>query len=359
MKTVSYADFSSKIHSLYPEKRIPFDASLELTYRCNNKCIYCFCNLPASDPEAMQEELTTYEIKKILDELASMGCLWLLITGGEPLLRQDFEEIYLYAKRKGFLIILFTNGTLIDEKIIHLLSHYPPFVVEISLYGATEETYEKVTRVRGSYEWCIRGIKQVLDAGLKLKLKSMAITVNQHEIEAMERIAQELGCEFRFDPMIQKRIDNHDYSEPEKYRLMPEDVVRLDKMFPIRMEAYREFCDKFIGKPQNTDSLYQCGAGRGSIHINPYGTAMGCMMMIKNGFSIKEYGLKWIWEEGIASVINQKKDFPMPCDECHLINLCGQCPAWSILEFDDVRKELTFLCEIAKFRSRHFEFINL
>lgn len=359
MKTVSYEEFSSKIHSLNPGKRILFDASLELTYRCNNRCVHCFCNLLDSDPKALQEELTTKEVKYILDELASMGCLWLLFTGGEPLLRQDFKEIYLYAKLKGFLITLFTNGTLLDKDTVDLLSQYPPFVVEISLYGATKETYEKVTRVQGSYDRCIEGINRVVDAGIKLKLKTMALTVNQHEIEAMDKMSQDLGCEFRFDPMIQKRIDDNKSCKPEKYRISPEDVVRLDMMFPKRMEAHREFCKKFIGKPQNTESLYQCGAGKGSLNINPYGIVMGCMMMTMEGFSLKEQGLKWIWEQGILSIISQKKDFPLPCDDCSLINLCGQCPAWSILEYGDVRKELTYLCKIAKKRGDEFDFIKL
>src|SRR4030042_1207561 len=109
MKTIPYEDFSTKIHSVNSRKRIPLDVSLELTYRCNNRCVHCYCNLPSNNTKALEEELTTEEIKKILNELSSMGSLWLLITGGEPILRNDFAEIYLYAKKKGFLITLFTN----------------------------------------------------------------------------------------------------------------------------------------------------------------------------------------------------------------------------------------------------------
>jgi radical SAM protein with 4Fe4S-binding SPASM domain len=293
-----------------------------------------------------------------MDELASMGSLWLVITGGEPLLRQDFEEIYLHAKRKGFLITLFTNGTLLDKKIVDLLATYPPFVVEISLYGATKDTHNAVTGIKGSYEKCIEGIERIVNAKIKLKLKTMALTLNQHEIEAMDKIAQGFGCEFRFDPLIQKRIDNNKCSEPERYRILLEDVISLDMMFPKRIEAYRKLCENFTGTTRNNDLLYQCGAGKGNMHINPYGIAMGCMMMIGNGFSVREHSLRWIWEEGIASVINQKKDFSIPCDNCSLINLCGQCAAWSILEYGDTKRELTYLCEIAKKRGRELEFIS-
>jgi radical SAM protein with 4Fe4S-binding SPASM domain len=359
MDTISYADFSSKVHSASSKKRIPLDATLELTYRCNNNCVHCYCNLPASDKRAIQEELTTEEIKKLLDELASMGSLWLLITGGEPLLRQDFEEIYIYAKKRGLIITLFTNGTLIDEKIIKLLLKYPPFYLDISIYGATRDTYEKVTRVQGSYDRCMNGISKIVNAGIKLNLKTMALTLNKHEIEAMDRMANEFGCKFRFDPMLHKRIDNKRFSDYEKYRISPEDVIKLDSMFPKRMEEWQDFCNKFVKEPNKDDRLYKCGAGINTIHINPYGIAMACAMMVMDGFSSREHSLKWIWDKGIPSIINQKKNFTLPCDDCPLISLCGQCAAWSILENGDIKKEVTYLCEIAKIRAKNFEFITL
>jgi MoaA/NifB/PqqE/SkfB family radical SAM enzyme len=353
MNTISYSDFSAKVHSASSKKRIPLDVGLDLTYRCNNKCVHCYCNLPADDKKALQEELKTDEVKNLLDELASMGSLWLLITGGEPLLRPDFEEIYLHAKKKGFLITLFTNGTLIDDKTIKFLSGYPPFVVEITLYGATKETYEKVTRVKGSYEKCINGIEGILSSGIKLKLKSMAITINKHEIEAMDRMAQEYGCAFRFDPIIQKRTDSNNYSEPVKYRIKPEDVVRLDMAFPKRMKEWYKFCVTYLGKQMKCNRLYWCGAGIANIHVNPYGECSGCIMM-REVFSVRDHNVRWIWNEGINTIINQEKGFALPCDECNFINLCDQCPPWSMIENNDIMKTVEYLCDIAKIRAEYF-----
>jgi radical SAM protein with 4Fe4S-binding SPASM domain len=358
MSNVSYAYFSAKVHSGTSDKRIPLDASIDLTYRCNNKCVHCYCNLPERDVTAKSNELNTEEVKKLFDGLASLGTLWLLITGGEPLLREDFEEIYIYAKKKGFLITFFTNGTLIEDKTVRLLTKYPPFVVEISLYGAAEDTYEKVSRVKRSYQRCMEGIRRIINAGIRLRLKSMAMTINRHEIDAMDRMARELGCQFRFDPIVSKRIDKNALSDPAKYRISPEDVVRLDKAYPKRMEGWKLFCDKFVGEQNRDNRLYKCGAGIGAIHVDPYGDVRGCMTMRGDGFSIREHDLGWIWREGILSVTTRKKDFFLPCDDCHLANLCGQCPAWSILESGDMRKEVAYLCEIAKIRSRNFEFIK-
>ena len=358
MKTLSYADFSNKLHNSSTDRRTPINATLELTYRCNNNCIHCYCSLPAGDSAAKREELSTAEIRELFDGLASMGSLWLLLTGGETLLRPDFEEIYLHAKKKGFLITLFTNGTMIDDEIVALLAEYPPFVVEITLYGATEETYEKVTRAKGSYKRCLSGIEKLLKAGIQLKLKTMALTINQHEIAEMDRMARDWGCEFRFDPIIQKRIDGNNYSTPERCRISPGEAVGLDRMFPKKMEEYRKFCDRFVTDPHPGDRLYRCGAGVGSVHVNPYGVATGCSMMLRDGFSVRENSLEWIWDEGIRSVIEQEKDFHLPCDDCRLVNLCGQCAAWSLLENGTAEKEVEYLCRIAKIKEKEFDFLR-
>lgn len=356
MKVLSYADFSARVHTASSNERIPVSVGLDLTYRCNNRCVHCYCSLPQNDKDAADSELSTVEIVHLLDELASMGSLWLLITGGEPLLREDFEEIYLRAKEKGFLITLFTNGTLVDDKLTRLVSRYPPFAVEISLYGATSETYEKVTRASGSYERCLAGIRRLRESGARLTLKTMALTINAHEIADMDRMARKWDCRFRFDYTIQRRIDRNMFSEPERYRIPPAGVVKLDRMFPERMEDWRKFCDRFGDRPRGDDRLYVCGAGKGSMHINPYGLVMGCMMMIRDGFSVREHRLGWIWEEGIPRVVRQKKNFRLACDECLVGGLCDECVAWRIVEHGDMRKEVAYLCEIAKIRTRDFGF---
>jgi radical SAM protein with 4Fe4S-binding SPASM domain len=358
MKILSYADFSSKVHSSSSNKRIPVNVGLDLTYRCNNRCVHCYCSLPENNETAAKDELSTAEIKELLDELASMGSLWLLITGGEPLLRKDFEEIYLHAKEKGFLITLFTNGTVVGKEMTELLSRYPPFVVEISIYGATEETYEKVTRVRGSYERCNAGIRKLKESGIKLNLKTMALTMNAHEISDMDRVAREWGCQFRFDAIIQRRIDKEMFSDPEKYRIPADEVVRLDRMFPQRIEEWREFCHRFANGPHSDVDLYNCGAGESSMHINPYGRVAGCLMMIRDGFSVRDHKLGWIWNEGILKVVRQKKNFQLACDDCQLAGLCGECASWRIVEHGDIKKEVTYLCKIAKIRAMDFEFIG-
>src|SRR5713226_9256988 len=243
MNVDTYADLSHTIHSHYAKRRVPLEVSLEVTRRCPLECLHCYNNLSMGDLAARNRELSRDEHFKLLDELAELGCLWLLYTGGEIFARRDFLEIYTHAKKKGFLVTLFTNGTLITEKIADFLVEWRPFSIEITLYGATRETYERLTQVPGSYDRCMRGIRLLLQRNLPLKLKTVAVSINKHEITAMEEIAESLGVEFKFDAMINPRIDCS--SSPLAVRLTPTEIVELDLGEPERISEWRKLANDF------------------------------------------------------------------------------------------------------------------
>ena len=141
MKDQEYGDWSLGVHQRLSAKRIPISGSIDVTQRCNNQCLHCYNNLSAGDQKASEVELTFDEYRRIIDEIVDAGCLWLLFTGGEIFLRKDFLDIYTYAKRKGLLITLFTNGTLITADIADYLAQLAPFSIEVTLYGRTKDTY--------------------------------------------------------------------------------------------------------------------------------------------------------------------------------------------------------------------------
>src|SRR5207253_6915596 len=143
----TYSDFSRSIHQHYAGERAALEASIEVTRRCPLECRHCYNNLDMADQQARNRELSKEEHFQLLDQLADLGCLWLCYTGGEIFARKDFLEIYTQAKKKGFLVTLFTNGTLITEKTADYLREWPPFSIEITLFGRTKETYEALTCV--------------------------------------------------------------------------------------------------------------------------------------------------------------------------------------------------------------------
>jgi MoaA/NifB/PqqE/SkfB family radical SAM enzyme len=146
---------------------------MELTERCNNNCIHCCINVPADDRKAKERELSTEEIKKILTEAASLGCMSVRFTGGEPLLRDDFEELYIFTRRLGIKVLLFTNATLITLHFADLFSHIPPLEkIEVSVYGIKKNSYESVTQTAGSFEAAWQGINLLLQYKVPFVVKS-------------------------------------------------------------------------------------------------------------------------------------------------------------------------------------------
>src|SRR3977135_1746814 len=121
MGTLSYAAFSASLQNRLSTRRVPLNGTIEVSRRCPLTCLHCYNNLPMNDREARDRELDYDEHCRLLDELADAGCLWILYTGGEIFARRDFLDIYTYAKKKGFIITLFTNGTLVTQRIAHHL----------------------------------------------------------------------------------------------------------------------------------------------------------------------------------------------------------------------------------------------
>src|SRR5205085_1130819 len=211
---------------------------------------------------ARSAELTTAEHRRIVDELAEMGCLWLLYSGGEIFARRDFLDIYEHAKRSGLLVTLFTNGILIDERIADRLADLPPFAIEITLYGNTPQTYERLTRIPGSYARCMRGIELLLERKLPLKLKTVAVSINRHEVFDMKAFADGLGVEFKFDAMINPRIDCS--ASPLAVRLTSEEIVEMDLLDSTRVSEWQRLARNFKptpAPPGQMPTLYDCGGG--------------------------------------------------------------------------------------------------
>jgi MoaA/NifB/PqqE/SkfB family radical SAM enzyme len=215
--------------------------SLEITARCNNNCRHCYINLPVGDRTAKERELSTEEITNIADQAVSLGALWCTISGGEPLVRPDFPDIYLGLKRKGLLNRVYTNATLINEEHVHLFKRYPPYNIEVTVYGVTKETYEAVTRRPGSYEGFIQGLDLLLENGIKVRLKAMALRSNLHEIDEIARFCRERTRDYyRFDPFLQLRFDGDAgrNEEIQSERLTPEEIVDLEKSDEERFQSF-------------------------------------------------------------------------------------------------------------------------
>jgi radical SAM protein with 4Fe4S-binding SPASM domain len=354
MQTESYAAFSLRLRQRMIAQRVPVSGSIEVTRRCPLACLHCYCNLPMSDQHARRSELTYEEHCRILDEIADAGCMWLLYTGGEPLARKEFLDIYTYAKRKGLLITLFTNGTLITSDVADHLVQWPPFSVEITLYGCTRETYERITGVPGSFDKCMRGISLLRERDLPLKLKSVVVTGNAHEVWEIKRCVEEdLGLEFRFDAMMNPRIDCS--PSPLAVRLTSEEVVALDLQDPKRVAEWTRFAAQFNGPVQTPEScgeLYHCGAAVTSFAIDPVGKMSLCALSQRDTYDLRSGSFREGWDSFLLKVRQTKSTRVTKCTACEIKAMCGMCPANGELENGDPESPVDFLCRVAHLRAK-------
>jgi len=345
--STSFGALVERIEAKAGGRRIPLQGSMELTYRCNLCCPHCWVNLPPGDAAARREELTLPEVRRIVDEVAEAGCLWMLLTGGEVMLRPDFLDIYSFMKERGLLVILFTNGTLITPEVADALAGLPPTRIEVTLYGATRETYERVTGWRGGFERCLRGIELLRLRGVNLDLKTVITNQNLHEFWDLKALIEGLGCKFRYDPLINPRINGS--KRPAGERVSPDSVVALELALEEVAEDQRQYLHK--AEPFESDSVFKCGAGVNTFHIDPYGNLMTCMMVHTHGFNLRRGSFREGFEEYFPTVIGRRSPRTTRCYSCGLATSCDGCPGWSTLESADLETPVDFLCDVTHERA--------
>jgi MoaA/NifB/PqqE/SkfB family radical SAM enzyme len=316
--------------------------ALELTYRCNQACCHCYCNRGVSD-RCQADELSTQEIKRILDEAADAGCLWLLLTGGEVLVRADFAEIYLHAVKKGMLVQVFTNATLIGQATAARFAEFPPIGIDISLYGSSPSVHDAISRVDGSFLKMMDGIAWLQRYHVKFSLKTVLMTVNHADLANMRLLASGLGAEFRYDTLICPRTDAG--TSPVSYRLSAEVMAGLD--IDDDLESCERIFSGFWNKtPQNTLS---CGAGVFAFNINPCGILSPCTMFRSFQYPLKGIAFTDAWQRLVNDYEQKRSEFiPFECRGCSMLLICSNCPAWSELEAKSFHEKVEYICKYAK-----------
>ena len=257
--------------------RFPLTCQWEITCRCNLHCVICYTDC-FNRPELVRRELSTHEILRIMEELADAGTLELCLTGGEPLARPDFFQIYERAIRRGFLVTVFTNGTLITDDEADRFAAMPPQRIEISLHGSTSETFERVTQGRGSYDRCLTAVRLLLKRRLPLALKTTALSVNRHEILAIKDFVASLGpVAFKLGEEIRPELNGG--AGPFHYALSEQELTALNRQdAALWNEASRR---------KKTD-LAPCRSGMQKFHIDAYGQLQLCSGNRRQSYDLRQ-----------------------------------------------------------------------
>ncbi len=344
-----YDAFEAQLTQKAAQQRIPIKGSLELTFRCNLRCQHCYVahahrGLPG------QLELSTPEIHNLLDQVTDAGCLWFLLTGGEPLLRKDFDEIYLYARRKGLLLYLFTNGTLLDPRRADLLAEWRPFCVEITLYGYTQQTYERITGVPGSHARCMRAIELLLERKVPLRLKTVLMTLNQPELGQMQAFSKSLGVNFYYNGQVHMGLDRQ--SGPAALRIPPGQLVQMEWEDPAQRSAWGEIYG--ASTQSASPGVYRCNAGLDSFHIDPYGQLSLCMLDRSQQFDLRRGSFRDGWRDFLAAARAPEYSEHHQCTSCSLRSVCSHCPGWAWLEQGDPESRVEYICDLTHQRAEMF-----
>lgn len=341
---VASAEFSSALRARLQEDSVPLSASMEWTFQCNLACRHCYARFKGHE----KWELRSESVEELLLNLAEAGVLFLTITGGDPLIRPDFQRLYLRAKELGFVISLFTNATLVTAKMASFLAKNPPRRIEVTTYGAHPECYESVTQRPGSFDRFQKGLTLLLETGLNINLKALLLTLNYKDFELMHEQAARMGLPFRYDGLITPRLDGD--RTPLAYRLSPESITALHFFKNEDREKFAVFARQTAALPARK-TLFECGAGRLVLHVDPIGQAHPCMQWRTQPLDITTQRLSTSWAPYVRRIVNQHPD-PGACNTCSARPLCSYCPAVARLEANSTSLPSDFHCRLAAARRK-------
>lgn len=326
---------SEELKAKCMERNIPFTIQFKLTNRCNLSCKHCY-----RVPEK-REELSYREICNLLDELQEMGTFYLVFTGGEALVRSDFFQIAEYARKKGFLLILMTNGTLITDEEIDKIAALKFLRIEISLLGATPNTHDSITRVPGSFARTIRAIELLKALNLKILMKTTLMSLNVSEYQEITSLAERLEVHSKVEPWVVPKSNGS--REPLKYQLSL-DEMRLHLCNDLEISCLLKVDEAHSGPKI-------CNAGRVLCAISPYGDLFPCVLMPLKLGNLRKNSFEEIWKSSnneLRRIRSVTESDLRTCSVCDLASFCNRCPGVAYMETGDLLAPSPSACQFAK-----------
>lgn len=334
IKQKRYKDFSLKTHLANAHDNYPSLCQMELTFDCPFNCAYCYNRPLAKNPKPC---LKTREIKDLIDDLKRNRVLWLCFTGGDPLARKDFGEIYRYAYNQGFLLTVFTSGFLLNKKFLKLFHDHPPFFIEVTLNAVTKDLYEKISGVKGSFKRVTDNLSCLKQMKVPLRLKTQVTRLNNHELPLIEDYAHSLGAAFRAGFFLHPALDGS--FKAVDMRLAPEKEGK---------NRHRRCENVKMAKGLNHE-LFNCTApGGDSFFLDPYGNMFLCNSLQSISLNAKTHGIKYSLDylKECYGALRFTKDGD--CKSCEVRDKCVWCPGKAFLETGSLEKPIEYCCNLFK-----------
>ncbi|NTW88935.1 MAG: radical SAM protein [Desulfobulbaceae bacterium] len=348
--TTDYDQVVLELHRIAANVRQPVSGTFEFTDRCNLACRMCYICQSSLTNSKNIKELSGREWVEIARQAVDNGMVFLLLTGGEVFLRADFFNLYFPLTRLGLIITLFSNGTLITETVAARLAEAPPSRTEITLYGATETTYETISGVPGSYARCCNGIEALIKNSVPLSLKTTLTQQNAHELDAMQQMARNWGLSFTSDWLLTKRRDRA-LTDIADCRLSAVDCVKLELEDHESTNLWTEI--PYRQTVSDSQTSFNCIAGRAAFNVNPRGEMNVCIDLPLPAVPVLEIGFCKAWEQ-VQNYVDSALPLSHHCQDCSVRSYCSRCPAWSLQENGTLNYPVPYLCEIAQIRKNRY-----
>ncbi len=341
MKELDADKFLGSLSTKAAVCRQPEGVTFELTYGCNLRCLHCY----NPTHRMLPHELTTAEVCSILDQIADLGALNVTLTGGEPTIRPDIVPILRHARSQGLVLQLLTNATRMTPAFATVLWEVGVSQVNVSIYGATESTYERMTGIPGSYAQFLRGLQCLAVSRTPVTVRMPVTTVNQEEILACRALVEDHGFKFQYClDMMPKTDGNH---TPLQYRLSPEDKHRIDRTLlpPPVDEVVENSC-------ASSSSFIECACGKSRFTVTPYGEMNLCVAFPIPKYDLRKGSVKEGWDVLKRTVDRAQPNERYDCPTCDVRPYCrqGRSDAW--LETGDMSVCLPHFKEWAELEHR-------
>ncbi len=319
MKEISSEDYFQIVSEKARASRKPESVTFELTYGCNLRCVHCY----NPTHKALPHELSKGEIFSILDQIADLGILHLHFTGGEPLVRPDAIEIYTHAKRLGLILHLITNATRVTPAVAEALQGLDFDDINVSIYGATQIAYERVTGVPGSYGQFRRGLDCLATRKLPLIVRMPVMVENAQEVWEARDLVEGMGLKFQYCLDIVAK--NNGDTAPLAHRLDPAAKVRIDREF---LEASHRQAPEPVCTTDG--SFIDCSCGRNRFAITPYGEMNLCIAFPTPRYDLRKGTVREGWEVLKQTVDRTRPNERYECPTCEVRPQCrqGRNDAW-------------------------------
>lgn len=340
---------------------LPISGTLELLPLCNMNCDMCYVRLSPEEMKGKGRLRTVEEWTAIARQMQKEGVLFLMLTGGEPLLYPGFRELYCKLKKMGMILTVNTNGTLIDEDWADFFQRYSPRRMNVTLYGGSEETYERLCHYKDGFRKTLNGIRLLKERGIAVKINGSAVQANRQELEKIASVGKQLEVPVNIDCYMMPSVRERDRTYNFGSRLAPEEAAAAE-LFTRRLKLGEKGCEEYRQRmlwtmehllPEEEPMHMSCRAGKTSFAINWQGQLQPCVMMKEPSVSVFQSGFAEAWRTvsaGTGAIVLNSR-----CCSCRLRPLCRTCAACAEMEAGSYDALPEYMCRFAEAAARLLE----